>query len=58
MHTQGFRKTNLCTKHEVPSSNSFLDMLDRLPEILEVTRRRPHPSWGKLFVHPLGFFNS
>ena len=58
MHTQGFRKTNLCTKHEVPSSNSFLDMLDRLPEILEVTRPRPHSFWEKLFMRPLGFPNS
>jgi len=37
MHLYGFSKTNLCTKYEVPSSNSFEDMLNRLSEILEVT---------------------
>ena len=30
-------------------------MLDRLPEILEVTRPRSQLSWGDLFVRPLGF---
>jgi len=33
-------------------------MLDRLQALLEVTWPRPHPSWRKLFVRPLGFPNS
>jgi len=43
---------------KTPSSNSFEDMLDSLPEILEVMQPRPYPSWGKLFVRSLGFPNS
>ena len=45
----------LCTKFKVSSSNSFGDMFDCMPKILEVTWPRPRPLWGKLFEHPLGF---
>ena len=55
MHPVGIPCAKLRTKFEFSSSNSFEDILDRLPKNLEVTWFKPRSFWGKLFVRPVRF---
>jgi len=41
------------TKFEVVSSSSFVDIFDRIPNILEVTCLVPRHFWGKVFMNPV-----
>jgi len=49
MQRFGIPYVKLRTKFEVSSSNSFEDILDRLPENLGITWPKPHPYWENYF---------
>jgi len=46
MHPVGIPHAKLLTKFEICSPNNFLDIRDRLPQILGVTWLRPRPFLG------------